>query len=151
MDRAYESVGEFFETKIDAATVQAYVDTNYCVLGEESFIINVGKFNKKLIRFFENYHEHSCAFITACNPYSRIVCDADNFLFQRELAADLDGYRLTYVAGIGLHPSNKWPGEESFLILGIDIDFAKKIGKKFKQNAIVWCGTDGIPELVLLR
>ena len=36
-------------------------------------------------------------------------------------------------------------------MLGIDLDTAKAIGIQHKQNAIVWCGQEGIPELVLLR
>ncbi len=42
-------------------------------------------------------------------------------------------------------------GEASFLILDIDKNTASDIGKQFEQNAIVWCTSDAVPELILLR
>jgi hypothetical protein len=35
--------------------------------------------------------------------------------------------------------------------LGLSLEAAKALGKKYDQNAVVWCGPDAIPELVLLR
>ena len=56
-----------------------------------------------------------------------------------------------YHEGMGEHPSGQWPGEPSFLILGLPLDAAKQLGARHEQNAIVWCGTDAVPQLILLR
>jgi hypothetical protein len=52
---------------------------------------------------------------------------------------------------MGQHPSNKWPGEEIFLVLGLYFEAAKALGERFGQNAIVWCGIDAVPQLIVLR
>lgn len=53
--------------------------------------------------------------------------------------------------GEGKHPSGDWDGEASVLVLGIDLDDAKAAGNKWEQNAIVWSGADGVPQLILLQ
>ena len=40
---------------------------------------------------------------------------------------------------------------ESFLVLGMTLNAAKDLGKKFKQNAIVWSDQSTISQLILLR
>jgi hypothetical protein len=91
------------------------------------------------------------AFITGWNPYSREVDESENRDRQKELATELACRSLTFLEGIGQHSSNNWPGEESVLILGLDLEAAKTLGSRFEQNAIVWCGSDGVPQLILLR
>lgn len=85
------------------------------------------------------------------NPFSREVSATENQDRQNSLAAELTRRSLTFLEGIGQHPSNNWPGEESFLVLGLDLEAAKILGERFEQNALVWCGTDGVPQLIALR
>lgn len=59
------------------------------------------------------------------------------------------GYEV--LNGVGKSPDDDWDGELSILVLNIDKDTAASIGKKFKQNAIVWCDLDAVPQLILLR
>jgi hypothetical protein len=51
----------------------------------------------------------------------------------------------------GKHPSDDWPIEASYLVLGIALNEACELGKKYEQNAIVWCDSTCLPRLVLLR
>ena len=37
------------------------------------------------------------------------------------------------------------------LALGLALEHAKAIARRFEQNAIVWAAADAIPRLVLLR
>ena len=60
-------------------------------------------------------------------------------------------FSLEFVAGIGQHPSNQWPGEPSYLVFGLTLEAAKTLGTRLEQNAIVWNGSDGTPQLILLR
>ncbi len=141
----------FSKTDIDAATVQAYRETEYRVQGDTPFTLQIGVVNDTLLAAQKAYRVDCSAFITTCNPYSQMVSATDNSLRQRQLADELDRRGLNYLPGIGQHPSNQWPGEESFLVLGLNLQAAKKLGKYFEQNAIVWCGAYGLPELILLR
>jgi hypothetical protein len=67
--------------------------------------------------------------------------------FGAELAAA--GYRV--VEGAGEDPEGRWPAEPSYLVLGMALDAAQEVGRRYGQNAIVWAGADAVPELVLLR
>ena len=54
-------------------------------------------------------------------------------------------------AGAGRDLAGTWPEESSFVVLGLDLDAARALGREFSQNAIVWAGNDAVPRLVLLR
>jgi hypothetical protein len=53
--------------------------------------------------------------------------------------------------GFGQDPAGQWDGEDSFLVLGISLEAAKKLGSQFEQNAIVWADSNAVPKLFLLR
>lgn len=138
-------------TFIDAETLAAYRETEYRVGGEQSFVLRVGQHCPPLLSAHRQYGASSSAFITACNPLSQALSEADNAKREDRLAAELRARRLVFHPGIGQHPSNFWPGEPSFLIFGLSLEAAKALGNKFDQNAIVWAGEDGVPQLILLR
>jgi len=58
---------------------------------------------------------------------------------------------LKFLDGFGQDPAGKWTEEESFLVLGISLEAAKKLGNQFEQNAIVWSDSDAVPQLIMLR
>jgi hypothetical protein len=58
---------------------------------------------------------------------------------------------ITYFPGEGQGEDPSWLAEASFLVLGLGREEASDLGRKYGQNAIVWVGSDGVPELVLLR
>lgn len=93
--------------------------------------------------------ECSC-FITACNPFSRSLDAHSNQLRQGDLAAELRHRSLSHLSGEGRHPSNGWPAEPSFLVLGLALEAAKSLGRRHEQNAVVWSGPDAVPQLVML-
>jgi hypothetical protein len=75
----------------------------------------------------------------------------ENIRRQRNFITDMRAAGYKVVSGLGKHPSNDWPGEESCLILGLDFETATALGAELEQNALIWCGVDFRPELVLLR
>ena len=91
------------------------------------------------------------AFITAFNPFSRELTADENRRRQAELAKELTRRSLDFVEGVGQHPSGDWPGEPSFLVFGLELEAAKSLGKVYEQNAIIWCGADCVPDLILLK
>jgi hypothetical protein len=141
----------FSDSNIPRDTIQAYLETHYRVLGETPATLHIGQFNPALAALHEAHHVACSAFITACNPFSRSLAADANDARQAALAHELDALGLTRIEGIGKHPSNNWPGEASFLVLGVALDVAKVLGENHGQNAIVWCGADAVPQLILLR
>jgi hypothetical protein len=141
----------FSDSTIDEATIQAYLQTHYRVHCEAPFVLLIGQVSPELLSLYKRHHVDCAAFLTACNPFSREVSEIDNRERQKALATELARRSLTFLEGLGQHPSNNWPGEESFLILGLELEAAKTLGGRFEQNALVWCGSDGVPQLIVLR
>lgn len=131
-----------------SAIIKAYLETDYSVSGQ--FVMRVGVANESLAKLYKQSNTDSGTFITACNPFSQDVGEIINAARQAELAKDLSQRSLAFFDGIGKHPSGDWPAEPSYFVLGLSLEAAKALGEKYGQNAIVWCGADAIPELVLL-
>ncbi len=141
----------FSDSIIDPATIQAYLETHYRVRGEAPFVLQIGQVSPDLLSLYRRHNVDCAAFLTGWNPFSREVSEAENRDRQKALAAELTRRSLAFLEGIGQHPSNNWPGEESLLVLGLSLEAAKTLGERFEQNAIVWCGADGVPQLIVLR
>lgn len=139
------------QTAISEDLINAYRETEYILNIEPPMTLRVGQKNEALIALHKKYRVESSAFITAYNPYSESTLDAKNVKVQSELHKELQTRSLTFLDGQGLHPSNMWPAEPSFLVMGLSLEASKILGIKFQQNAILLCDKDGIPQLVLLR
>ncbi|WP_213298013.1 DUF3293 domain-containing protein [Paraburkholderia sacchari] len=141
----------FSDSDVPRDTIQAYLETHYNVSCDTPTTLQVGQFNQTLAAMHEASHVTGSAFITACNPFSQDIGPEANAARQVTLAGELKQHGLTFIEGIGQHPSNNWPGEASFLVLGASLDVAKALGEKHGQNAIIWCGANAVPQLILLR
>ena len=141
----------FAGSVIDPGTIQAYLETDYHVRGDMPVTLNVGIANPALLALYRLQHVESCAFITACNPLGQTFDETTNLDRQAALAHELQFRNITFIEGIGQHPTNKWSGEPSFLALGVSLEAAKSLGIKYEQNAIIWSGPAAIPQLILLR
>ncbi|WP_336596402.1 DUF3293 domain-containing protein [Paraburkholderia bengalensis] len=136
---------------ISPETIQAYLETHYRLFGPMPTTLTIGEHNPVLAELYRAQHVSTGAFITACNPLSQSLEPSANARRQAALARDIAQRGATYIEGIGEHPSNGWPGEPSFLVLGVSLDDARALGVAYGQNAIVWCGADAVAQLVLLR
>ncbi|CAE6959545.1 DUF3293 domain-containing protein [Paraburkholderia domus] len=141
----------FSDSDIPRETIQAYLETYYCVHGDTPTILKVGEANPTLAILQEAHDAECSAFVTACNPFSQTISDDVNAARQQTLADELKQLGFSFIDGIGQHPLNNWPGEASFLVLGVSLELAKALGTRYGQNAIVWTGADAKPQLVLLR
>ena len=141
----------FSDTTIDRDTVQAYLETEYRVSAPVAITLRIGEVSTALADLHRRHGVEASAFITAWNPYSRATSDEINGERQHALALELQQLGLTYFDGVGQHPSNQWKGEPSLLVLGPTLEGAKVLGTRHEQNAIVWCGLDAVPQLILLR
>lgn len=117
---------------------EAYKNTTYRVylpLGEID--IRIGVMNPFLHQLLLSNHVESWAFITACNPYS-VMQNADvNTLLNTQLENYLSEKRYVFFKGMGVGDDDSWEPEASFMVLDIRKEDAIKLGRQFKQNAIV--------------
>ncbi|GMG91427.1 DUF3293 domain-containing protein [Cupriavidus pauculus] len=141
----------FSDSAISQDVIQAYRETHYHVHGNAPAVLKVGEFNPALAALHAAAGVDCSAFITAWNPFSSQQEPARNLSLQQALEQALQQRGLRWIGGVGQHPADAWPGEESLLVLGLTLDDARALGAQFGQNAIVWSGADALPQLILLR
>ena len=139
------------ETCIDSASHQAYLETEYIVGATPAVVLRIGYRSEGLAALQAAAGVSCSAFITAWNPRSQRLDAAVNSRRQQQLREELTRVGFQQVPGHGRHPSNGWPAEDSVLALGLDRDAAMESGHRWEQHAIVWCGPDAVPQLLLLR
>ena len=90
------------------------------------------------------------AIVTASNPASRPLDDADNDAGNRRLADRLREAGLRHVPCVGIGQDSAWQ-EASFAVLDCDRATATSLGVHFGQNAVVWVETEAPPRLLITR
>lgn len=138
-------------SKLNTSLIDAYLETEYRITQGSHFALQADMFSSELASLYKSSEVSCAAFITACNPLSQQLNDTENAMRQAEVAAELGRRGLAFLEGVGQHRSGDWPGEPSFLVLGLALEAAKSLSKTYEQNAIVWCGPDAVPKLILLR
>lgn len=136
---------------IDAATLRAYRETHYRVLGDTPVTLRIDQPSAALAALHQAHGVDCSAFITAANPFSQRCDDDANARRQQALAQELSALGWRTIEAAGEHPDNDWPAEPSFLVPGLPLAEARALGDKYQQNAVVWSGADAVPRLVLLR
>jgi hypothetical protein len=126
--------------------IEAYKNTKYKIF-EPSIIIEIGKLNEDLDKLLLKYNTNEWAFITAYNPYSRVLSNKENTDRHNELKELATNY-VTF-EGHGVGEDSSWEPELSLLIIGISKNEAINMGKKFEQNAIVYGILNNLPELLI--
>lgn len=144
-------MGNSVASAIDDATLRAYRETRYRVLGDTPMTLRVDQPSAPLAALQRALGVASSAFITAANPFSQCCDDDANALRQQALARDVASLGMRAIEAAGEHPSNGWPTEPSFLVPGMSLMDARALGERYAQNAVVWSGADAVPRLVLLR
>lgn len=133
---------------IPSNLLQAYLTTEYHVT-DLKLTIRISQLHPDLDKFLKRYACTEWAFITAYNPASHILPEEENIARHQMLVEDLAEYTCFEGYGVGTDP--QWEPERSLLVLGINQDVAKAIGKKYGQNAIVVGHAGGAATLVLLE
>ncbi len=138
-------------TSLDASLIAAYLHTEYRVDGDHPMTLRVGIAHPSLGERFRDFHAHSAAYITACNPKSQLLDAESNTERLATLEAELNSRGLRFLRGKAVDPYGEWPEEDSFLVMGLSLESAKTLARHYQQNALIWCGPTWVPELILLR
>lgn len=141
----------FPETVINSEFVRAYRGIDFVVESNQPFTLKINKSNESLVLLFKKHQCNSALYITAINPYSVATSHEENIRIQLLPENELNSRSLTYFPGVGTDSKGRWSGESSFLVLGLSLEASKVLGQAYKQNALVWCGSDAVPKLILLR
>jgi hypothetical protein len=128
--------------------IEAYKNTKYIVFDLKLTIV-IDKSNLDINELLVKHNTKDWAFITAYNPYSRVLTNEENRIRHNELKELTKDYVSFEGHGIGEDPT--WEPELSLFIIGISKVEASKIGKKFEQNAIVFGELNSLPELIVLN
>lgn len=128
--------------------IEAYKNTKYKIF-EPALTIEIGKLNQEIDNLLNEHKSHEWAFITAYNPFSKVVSEEENKMRHNELKDLTRSYKTFEGYGVGENPS--WEPELSLFVIGITEDDASKIGIKFEQNAIVYGQINDAPRLLILN
>ena len=139
-------------TQIHPDKVRAYLATDYR-LGHtaEDIILTIGQRSARLAALFAANSVTCGAFLTAYNPRGTIQSDAANAAGHAERAGLLREQGHRAIEGSGSEEGTNWPSEKSWFALGLPLEPARALGRRFDQDAIVWVGPDTVPQLILLR
>ncbi len=139
------------ESRLPEGLIEAYLKTEYrAVVDGAAITLRIGAQSSGILSLFEQSNTGCAAFITAENPYSEPQTPEVNAERQQQLGSDLSAMGITYFPGEGRGEDPVWAPEASFLALDMDRQAAINLGRKYGQNAIVWVGSDGVPDLLLL-
>ncbi len=137
---------------VSAALIAAYRATEYrCGRGRDAFVLRIGTRSPALMALYASTGCTSGVFISACNPRSEPQSDKANRAAHARLGDELALMGRLVLEGAGVDPTGEWRPEPSYLVLGVEMAAAQEFGRRYQQNAVVWVGTDAVPELVLLR
>lgn len=128
--------------------IAAYKNTKYKIF-EIDVVIEIDKINDNLSQLLNKYNSSEWAFITAFNPYSKVLNQDENIERHNELKGLTNSYLTFEGHGVGEDPA--WEPELSLLIIGITKEDAILIGNRFEQNAIVLGESNSAPELFILN
>lgn len=136
-------------TRVQPDKVRAYLATDYRISHTaRDIVLTIGQRSKRLAALFATNGVDCGAFLTAYNPQGTIQTDAANDRAHAKLAAKLQELGLQAIEGSGSEKGTDWPSEKSYFALGLDLECAKEIGAYFNQDAIVWVGSDAVPQLI---
>ncbi|QYF93906.1 DUF3293 domain-containing protein [Massilia sp. PAMC28688] len=138
-------------TEIPAPEVRAYQDSDFHIDGQAPFVMRIGQTCDALLALYLAAGAQSCAYISACNPHGESASGRTNDERHGAFIRMLQERGIDYLGGQALDPRGKYPPEPGCLIAGLTLDAAKALGNELRQNAIVFCGAERIPALVLLR
>jgi hypothetical protein len=111
--------------------------------------IRIDERSEEADAFLRRHKAETWAYITACNPMSEVLPEAENARRNAALERAIQDY--PYLRGKGLDPEGIWPGEDSFFVAGITLDEASGLARRFDQRAIVFGRLGGRAELIFME
>jgi hypothetical protein len=134
---------------LDEQLLHAYRNTDYRVRAHTPFSLRIGEHSAVCDELMAAHGVQTAAFITAWNPLSQSLNQAENDAAQSRLAADLATLTPVVLQGEGEGLAKDWPPEPSLFALGLSRAEATALAQKNRQNAYVWVTRGRPAELVI--
>ena len=139
-------------TKISAEKIAAYRATDYRFgEGADAITLRIDEASSALESLYVRLAHTRGVFITAFNPYGEVHGDEANEAAHLRLGRELKELHAIVMEGAGADPKAVWPQEKSYFSLGADLEAARVLGRRYRQDAVVWVGRNAIPKLILLH
>lgn len=113
------------------------------LLPEGAIDLRVGETSAALDRALAARGATRWAWLTAVNPRSRRLTDAENARRLAALDAELARHGWQAFPGLALDPTNDWPAESSRLVLEADPAAIAALARRFDQHAWLTGAVDG--------
>ncbi|WP_233582808.1 DUF3293 domain-containing protein [Corallococcus sp. CA053C] len=135
-----------------AALLQAFQATGYVVgphplVGGVKHVLRVGAPHPALDATLTAHGHATWAFLTAWNPHARTRSPRTNAGLQRTLRGLLEARGQAFVPAVGVAEDRSW-SEESLFVPGLSRDEAWRLGRLFRQEAVLWARVGGAVELL---
>lgn len=130
----------------------AYLQTTYWVEARpQPLALRIDQRSRQLDRMLGECGASRWAFVTACNPRSELRPHCYNAARQRALLRVLRGSGWDWLHAVA--QGDDWPAEPGVLVPGMGRTQARRLGRRFRQHAVVvgergkpaelvWCGKD---------
>ena len=134
---------------LDEALVAAYRATDYVLfVGDGADVtLNIGRPNPAFDRVLDLRGAACAVVVTAYNPRSVVLPDAENQARHARLTALLESRGFDYAIGEGRDPTGHWQAEVECVVFGISVAAGLELARAFDQNAIVFVTRGAAPEL----
>jgi ribose 1,5-bisphosphokinase PhnN len=139
---------------LDERLIEAYRATDYVLfVGDgpmpsgKDVTLNIGRRNPDFDAVLDRRGATTAVVVTAYNPRSIVLADAENRARHAQLTAWLEARGYDYALGEGRDPTGAWKAELECVVFGIPVEAGLEIARRFDQNAIVFIERGGVPEL----
>ena len=130
----------------------AYLQTTYWVEARpQPLALRIDEQSPRLDRMLGERGLSRWAFLTAWNPRSQLRPHWDNAGRDRQLLRVLGSLGWQWLHAVALGDGDDWPAEPGVLVPGMGRTQARRLGRRFRQHAVVvgergkaarlvWCG-----------
>jgi hypothetical protein len=141
---------------LDERLIEAYRATDYVLFvgydgpspSRRDVTLNIGRRNPDFDAVLDRRGATTAVVVTAYNPRSVVLPEAENRARHAQLTADLEARGCDYALGEGRDPTGAWKAELECVVFGIPVELGLEIARAYDQNAIVFVTRGGVPELV---
>lgn len=132
---------------IEPTLLAAYLAASYRVDAVPPFVMRVGQPCPPLADLLRRHYCGSAAYLTAWNPRSKQLPEAQNVAAQARLVRDVLASGCRWYDGVSNDPTGDWPQEPSVLVLGLSRERARELARVYEQNAFLWSQLDAQGEV----
>jgi hypothetical protein len=135
---------------LDPSLIDAYRATDYVlfVADDAEITLNIGRRNPAFDHVLDGRRATTAVVVTAYNPRSAILPDAENRARHARLVAMIEAAGHDFALGEGRDPTGHWQAEVECVVFGIPVEAGLALARAFDQNAIVFVERSGAPVLV---